>query len=226
MALRISDKVQCSLDFAVIDEVDSILIDEARTPLIISGPSNESPEYYIKLKKIIPSLKKQLREGTEEEPLLENEIGDYFVDEKNRSVDLTDRGYEKIESFLENEAIISDSESLYSANNLKIMRYVQATLRANFLFKRDVHYLVRDGEILLIDEHTGRTMPGRRISEGVHQAIEAKENVNVQRESQTLASTTFQNFFRLFETLSGMTGTADTEAVSYTHLTLPTSDLV
>jgi preprotein translocase subunit SecA len=218
MALRISDKVQCSLDFAVIDEVDSILIDEARTPLIISGPSNESPEYYIKLKKIIPSLKKQLREGTEEEPLLENEIGDYFVDEKNRSVDLTDRGYEKIESFLENEAIISDSESLYSASNLKIMRYVQATLRANFLFKRDVHYLVRDGEILLIDEHTGRTMPGRRISEGVHQAIEAKENVNVQRESQTLASTTFQNFFRLFETLSGMTGTADTEAREFQEI--------
>jgi preprotein translocase subunit SecA len=218
MALRAEDKVQCSLDFAIVDEVDSILIDEARTPLIISGPSSESPEYYEKIKKIIPTLKRQSREETEEDPLDEKEKGDYLIDEKMRSVDLTDDGYIKVEKYLEQIGMLDEDESLYSATNLKIMRYVQATLKANYLFNKNVHYLVRNNEVLLIDEHTGRTMPGRRISEGVHQALEAKENVTVQRESQTLASTTFQNFFRLFETLSGMTGTADTEAREFSEI--------
>ncbi|GIR06564.1 MAG: hypothetical protein CM15mP17_05200 [Gammaproteobacteria bacterium] len=218
MALRAEDKVQCSLDFAIVDEVDSILIDEARTPLIISGPSSESPEYYEKIKKIIPTLKRQSREETEEEPLDENEKGDYLIDEKMRSVDLTDDGYIKVEKYLEQIGMLNEDENLYSAANLKIMRYVQATLKANYLFNKNVHYLVRNNEVLLIDEHTGRTMPGRRISEGVHQALEAKENVTVQRESQTLASTTFQNFFRLFKTLSGMTGTADTEAREFSEI--------
>jgi len=218
MALRAEDKVQCSLDFAIVDEVDSILIDEARTPLIISGPSSESPEYYERIKKIIPTLKRQFREETEEEPLDDDEKGDYLIDEKMRSVDLTDDGYIKVEKYLEQIGMLNEDENLYSATNLKIMRYVQATLKANYLFNKNVHYLVRNNEVLLIDEHTGRTMPGRRISEGVHQALEAKENVTVQRESQTLASTTFQNFFRLFKTLSGMTGTADTEAREFSEI--------
>ena len=218
MALLAEDKVQCSLDFAIVDEVDSILIDEARTPLIISGPSSESPEYYERIKKIIPTLKRQFREETEEEPLDDDEKGDYLIDEKMRSVDLTDDGYIKVEKYLEQIGMLNENENLYSATNLKIMRYVQATLKANYLFNKNVHYLVRSNEVLLIDEHTGRTMPGRRISEGVHQALEAKENVTVQRESQTLASTTFQNFFRLFKTLSGMTGTADTEAREFSEI--------
>ena len=218
MALRAEDRVQCSLDFAIIDEVDSILIDEARTPLIISGPSNESSEIYSHIKSIVPKLKRQLREETEEEPLEESEIGHYIIDEKNRNIDLTDEGYMLVESLLEDMDILSSSGNLYSVSNIKIMRFVQATLRANFLFNRDVHYLVRNGEVVLIDEHTGRSMPGRRISEGVHQALECKENVTIQRESQTLASTTFQNFFRLFDTLSGMTGTADTEALEFNQI--------
>ena len=218
MALRAEDRVQCSLDFAIVDEVDSILIDEARTPLIISGPSNESSEIYSHIKSIIPKLKRQLREETEEEPLEESEIGHYIIDEKNRNIDLTDEGYMLVESLLEDMDILSSSGNLYSVSNIKIMRFVQATLRANFLYNKDVQYLVRNGEVVLIDEHTGRSMPGRRISEGVHQALECKENVTIQRESQTLASTTFQNFFRLFDTLSGMTGTADTEALEFNQI--------
>ena len=218
MALRSEDKLQCSLDFAIVDEVDSILIDEARTPLIISGPSSDNPEYYKDLKEIIPSLKRQLREETEEEPLTDEEKGDYLIDEKMRSVELTDEGYEKTEEFLIHKGILQENENLYTSSNLRIMRYVHATLKANYLFKKDIHYIVRNGEVLLVDEHTGRTMPGRRISEGVHQALEAKENVQVQRESQTLAATTFQNFFRLFKKLSGMTGTADTEAREFKEI--------
>jgi preprotein translocase subunit SecA len=218
MALSSESRVQCSLDFAVIDEVDSILIDEARTPLIISGPSSESSEMYKQIKKFIPNLVMQLREGSEEEPLKDHEKGHYLIDEKNRSVELTDDGYILVEELLERAGVIGSSEGLYSISNLKIMKFVQATLRANFLFKKNIHYLVRNNEVLLIDEHTGRTMPGRRMSEGVHQALECKENVSIQRESQTLASTTFQNFFRLFDTLSGMTGTADTEAVEFKQI--------
>ena len=218
MALRAEDKVQCSLDFAIVDEVDSILIDEARTPLIISGPTNESAEYYVQIKKVIPRLKPQLREGTEEEPLLEEEIGHYMIDEKNRSVELTDAGYIEVENYLEDLGLLQSEDSLYSVSNIKIMRYVNATLKAAYLFKKNVHYLVRDQEVLLIDEHTGRTMSGRRMSDGIHQALECKESVQIQRESQTLASTTYQNFFRLFSQLSGMTGTADTEAAEFAEI--------
>ncbi|MDA7830099.1 preprotein translocase subunit SecA [Gammaproteobacteria bacterium] len=218
MAHSIEERVQCSLDFAIVDEVDSILIDEARTPLIISGPSSESSEMYKQIKKFIPKLILQEKEGTDEEPLEESEKGHYLIDEKNRSVELTDDGYVLVEGLLEDAEIIGASDGLYSVSNLKIMKFVQATLRANFLFKKNVHYLVRDNEVLLIDEHTGRTMPGRRMSEGVHQALECKENVSIQRESQTLASTTFQNFFRLFSNLSGMTGTADTEALEFNQI--------
>ena len=218
MAHSIEERVQCSLDFAIVDEVDSILIDEARTPLIISGPSSESSEMYKQIKKFIPKLILQEKEGTDEEPLEESEKGHYLIDEKNRSVELTDDGYVLVEGLLEDAEIIGASDGLYSVSNLKIMKFVQATLRANFLFKKNVHYLVRDNEVLLIDEHTGRTMPGRRMSEGVHQALECKENMPIQRESQTLASTTFQNFFRLFSNLSGMTGTADTEALEFNQI--------
>ncbi len=218
MALRAEDKVQCSLDFAIVDEVDSILIDEARTPLIISGPSNESADFYVQIKKIIPSLKKQLREGNEDDPLSDNEKGHYLIDEKNRTIELTDDGYIFVENHLEGLGLLQSEDSLYSVGNIKIMRYVNATLKAAFLFKKNIHYLVRDDEVLLIDEHTGRTMPGRRMSEGIHQALECKENTTIQRESQTLASTTYQNFFRLFKQLSGMTGTADTEAAEFAEI--------
>ena len=218
MAHSINERVQCSLDFAIVDEVDSILIDEARTPLIISGPSSESSELYRHIRKFIPKLIKQDREGTEEEPLEDSEKGHYLIDEKNRSVELTDDGYVLVERLLEDSGVLDNSDGLYSVSNLKVMKFVQATLRANFLFQKNIHYLVRNNEVLLIDEHTGRTMPGRRMSEGVHQALECKENVPIQRESQTLASTTFQNFFRLFSNLSGMTGTADTEALEFNQI--------
>jgi len=218
MAHSVEQRVQCSLDYAIVDEVDSILIDEARTPLIISGPSAESSEMYKQIKKFIPKLVLQKREGTDEEPLLDEERGHYLIDEKNRSVELTDDGYLLVENLLEEANMLVSSEGLYSRSNLKIMKFVQATLRAQYLFKKNIDYLVRDNQVLLIDEHTGRTMPGRRMSEGVHQALECKENVPIQRESQTLASTTFQNFFRLFKKLSGMTGTADTEAVEFSQI--------
>ena len=218
MAHSIEERVQCSLDYAIVDEVDSILIDEARTPLIISGPSSESSEMYKQIKKFIPKLIQQTREETEEDPLLEHERGHYLINEKNRSIELTDDGYILVEELLEDTGLIGPSDGLYSISNLKIMKFVNATLRANFLFHKNVHYLVRNNEVLLIDEHTGRTMTGRRMSEGVHQALECKENVPIQRESQTLASTTFQNFFRLFTNLSGMTGTADTEALEFQQI--------
>src|SRR6056300_213073 len=218
MAFKTEHRVQRELNFAIVDEVDSILIDEARTPLIISGPSDESADYYVQIKKIIPNLKEQLREGTEDEPLLDEEKGHYIIDEKNRSIELTDDGYMIVERHLEELGLLQSEDSLYSVSNLKIMRYVNATLKAAFLFKKNVHYLVRGQEVLLIDEHTGRTMPGRRMSEGIHQALECKENTPIQRESQTLASTTYQNFFRLFNQLSGMTGTADTEAAEFAEI--------
>ena len=218
MARSIEERVMCSLDFAIVDEVDSILIDEARTPLIISGPTAESSDYYRQIRKFIPHLKKQDREGTEDEPLLDDERGHYLIDEKNRSIELTDDGYILVEKLLDEANMLGESSGLYTSSNLKIMKFVQATLRANFLFQKNVHYLVRNNEVLLIDEHTGRTMPGRRMSDGVHQALECKENVPIQRESQTLASTTFQNFFRLFKNLSGMTGTADTEAIEFKQI--------
>jgi preprotein translocase subunit SecA len=160
----------------------------------------------------------QLREGTEEDPLLEDEVGHYMIDEKTRSVELTDEGYIEVEKYLEDLGLLQSEDSLYSVSNIKIMRYVNATLKAAYLFKKNVHYLVRGQEVLLVDEHTGRTMPGRRMSEGIHQALECKENVPIQKESQTLASTTYQNFFRLFSQLSGMTGTADTEAAEFAEI--------
>jgi preprotein translocase subunit SecA len=218
MAHSVEQRVQCSLDFAIIDEVDSILIDEARTPLIISGPSSESSEMYKQIRKFIPKLIRQTREETEEDPLMDHEKGHYIINEKNNTIELTDDGYILVEDLLQDSGLIGDSSGLYSISNLKIMKFVQATLRANFLFNKNIHYLVRNNEVLLIDEHTGRTMPGRRMSEGVHQALECKENVPIQRESQTLASTTFQNFFRLFSQLSGMTGTADTEALEFQQI--------
>ncbi|MBA6412952.1 preprotein translocase subunit SecA [Parahaliea sp. F7430] len=208
MAFSMDDKVQGDLSFAIVDEVDSILIDEARTPLIISGASEDSSELYRHINKLVPLLKKD----SEEEP------GHYTVDEKQRQVELTEEGHEFIEEILTREKLLDEGDSLYAATNLGLLGHVYSGLRAHVLFHRDVEYMVQDNEVILIDEHTGRTMPGRRLSEGLHQAIEAKEGVSIQSESQTLASTTFQNFFRLYEKLSGMTGTADTEAFEFRQI--------
>ena len=207
MVFSIEEKVQRNLHFAVIDEVDSILIDEARTPLIISGPAEDSSELYQSINKLIPSLEQQIGEGEEVET-----PGDYTVDEKAKQIHFTEDGHEKIEGLLTDASILDADASLYDAANISLMHHVSAALRAHVLFQRDVDYIVQDNEIVIVDEFTGRTMPGRRWSEGLHQAVEAKENVKIQNENQTLASITFQNFFRLYDKLSGMTGTADTEA--------------
>ena len=207
MVFSIEEKVQRNLHFAVIDEVDSILIDEARTPLIISGPAEDSSELYQSINKLIPSLEQQIGEGEEVET-----PGDYTVDEKAKQIHFTEDGHEKIEGLLTDAGILDADASLYDAANIGLMHHVSAALRAHVLFQRDVDYIVQDNEIVIVDEFTGRTMPGRRWSEGLHQAVEAKENVKIQNENQTLASITFQNFFRLYDKLSGMTGTADTEA--------------
>jgi len=208
MAFTLEDRQQSALNFAIVDEVDSILIDEARTPLIISGSSDDSSELYRRINKLIPSL----QPDSEEEP------GHFTVDEKQRQVELTELGHEFIEELLIREKLLEEGESLYAATNLNLLHHVHSGLRARLLFNRDVEYIVKDGQVVLIDEHTGRSMPGRRLSEGLHQAIEAKEGVQIQNESQTLASTTFQNFFRLYDTLSGMTGTADTEAFEFRQI--------
>ncbi|WP_341936378.1 preprotein translocase subunit SecA [Marinimicrobium sp. C2-29] len=209
MALSLKDKVQQPLNFAVVDEVDSILIDEARTPLVISGAAENSSELYQRMHKLIQNL----------DPVKEEEgEGDYTLDEKSRQVELTEQGHQKVEDLLEQSGMLPEGESLYAANNLNLLHHVNSALRARALFNRDVEYIVQDGQVILIDEHTGRTMPGRRLSEGLHQAIEAKEGVTIQSESQTLASTTFQNYFRLYPTLSGMTGTADTEAFEFREI--------
>lgn len=207
MAFRIEEKVQRGLNFAVIDEVDSILIDEARTPLIISGPAEDSSELYQQINTLIPRLEKQ--EGEEEEV---TKPGDYTVDEKNKQVHFTEAGHEKIEQLLTEAGMLDENASLYDAANIGLMHHVTAALRAHVLFQRDVDYMVQDNQIVIVDEFTGRSMPGRRWSEGLHQAVEAKEGVKIQNENQTLASITFQNYFRLYNKLSGMTGTADTEA--------------
>lgn len=207
MAFRIEEKVQRNLNFAVIDEVDSILIDEARTPLIISGPAEDSSELYQSINTLIPNLSKQ--EEEEEEVKVP---GDYTVDEKNKQVHFTEAGHEKIESMLTEAGLLAENASLYDAANIGLMHHVTAALRAHVLFQRDVDYMVQDNQIVIVDEFTGRSMPGRRWSEGLHQAVEAKEGVKIQNENQTLASITFQNYFRLYNKLSGMTGTADTEA--------------
>jgi len=208
MAFSMADKAQGNLSFAVVDEVDSILIDEARTPLIISGAAEDSSELYRTINKLIPKLS----------PELEGQEGDYTVDEKQRQIELTEAGHEKIEEMLMTAKLLAEDDSLYAATNLGLLHHVHSGLRAHVLFQRDVEYIVQDGQVVLIDEHTGRTMPGRRLSEGLHQAIEAKEGVNIQSESQTLASTTFQNYFRLYDKLAGMTGTADTEAFEFRQI--------
>ncbi len=216
MALRKEDRMQRSLSFAVIDEVDSILIDEARTPLIISGATEDSSELYRTMNKIIPLLVEQppLPEGEEEVEV----TGHYTLDEKVRSIELTEPGHELVEDWLLKNGLLKENESLYSAGNLSLLHHVHSALKAHKLFNRDVEYILQDDQVVLIDEHTGRTMSGRRLSEGLHQALEAKEGVSIQSESQTLASTTFQNFFRMYEKLSGMTGTADTEAFEFKQI--------
>ena len=208
MALRQDDKSQRGLSFAIVDEVDSILIDEARTPLVISGAAQDSSSLY----RSVNALTLKLAAGTEEEP------GDFVVDEKTRSVELTEEGFQKVEDILIGEGLLTADESLYQAANLGLLHHVHSALRAQNLFQRDIEYIVQDNQAVLIDEHTGRTMPGRRLSEGLHQAIEAKEGLDIQQESQTLASTTFQNYFRLYDKLAGMTGTADTEAFEFQQI--------
>ena len=210
MAFSKADKMQGQLTFAIVDEVDSILIDEARTPLIISGAAEDSSELYRKINKFIPKLSPRSSEEAED--------GDFVIDEKQRTVELTEDGHERIETMLIDEDLLASDDSLYASTNLGLLHHVNAALRAHNLFNRNVEYIVQNGQVVLIDEHTGRTMPGRRLSEGLHQAIEAKENVNIQAESQTMASTTFQNYFRLYDKLSGMTGTADTEAFEFRQI--------
>lgn len=212
MAFRSEDRVQRDRFFAVVDEVDSILIDEARTPLIISGPAEDSSELYTRINLLIPHLKKQDKEDSEEY----RGDGHYTVDEKSKQVYLTETGQEYVEELLVKNGLMEEGDTLYSPANISMLHHVNAALRAHVLFERNVDYIVTDeGEVVIVDEHTGRTMPGRRWSEGLHQAVEAKEGVKIQNENQTLASITFQNYFRLYEKLSGMTGTADTEAFEF-----------
>ena len=214
MAFSPQERVQRPLHYALIDEVDSILIDEARTPLIISGAAEDSSELYVKVDKLIPNLVKQDKEDSEEY----TGTGDFSVDEKAKQVNLTERGQEKIEQLLIKTGLLDEGDSLYSAANISLLHHVHAALRAHNLFEKDVDYVVQDGEVIIVDEHTGRTMPGRRWSEGLHQAVEAKEGAKIQNENQTLASITFQNYFRIYEKLAGMTGTADTEAFEFQHI--------
>ncbi|HGM5286471.1 preprotein translocase subunit SecA [Serratia liquefaciens] len=214
MAFSPEERVQRKLHYALVDEVDSILIDEARTPLIISGPAEDSSEMYIKVNKLIPKL---IRQEKEDSDSFQGE-GHFSVDEKARQVHLTERGLILIEEMLMEAGIMDEGESLYSPTNIMLMHHVTAALRAHVLFTRDVDYIVKDGEVIIVDEHTGRTMHGRRWSDGLHQAVEAKEGVEIQNENQTLASITFQNYFRLYEKLAGMTGTADTEAFEFSSI--------
>ena len=206
MALGKEDRFQRGLNFAIVDEVDSILIDEARTPLIISGPADESPELYVKVNRIVPKLVKQESEQGD---------GDYWVDEKGKQAHLSEQGMEHAEELLREAGIIGEDDGLYSGNNLAVVHHLMAALRAHAIYQRDVDYIVRDGEVIIVDEFTGRTLAGRRWSDGLHQAVEAKEGVPIQRENQTLASITFQNYFRMYGKLGGMTGTADTEAYEF-----------
>ncbi len=205
MVFSLPEKKQRGLNYAIIDEVDSILIDEARTPLIISGQSEDSSQLYAAINNIPPKLRAQ-----KEEKVADG--GHFWIDEKQRSVEMTEVGFETVEQELIAMGLLAEGESLYSASNLSLVHHVTAAIRAHFLYHRDVHYIIHDGEVIIVDEHTGRTMPGRRWSEGLHQAVEAKEGLEIQPENQTLATTTFQNYFRLYKKLSGMTGTADTEA--------------
>jgi preprotein translocase subunit SecA len=209
LAFRLEDRAQRALSYAIVDEVDSILIDEARTPLIISGPAEESTELYVKINRLPPRLKRQETEEGE---------GDYWADEKSRQVHLSDSGHERAEELIVEAGLLEPDQSLYDAANIRLMHHLNAALRAHALYHRDVEYIVRNGEVIIVDEFTGRTMQGRRWSDGLHQAIEAKEGVRVREENQTVASITFQNFFRMYSKLAGMTGTADTEAFEFQQI--------
>ena len=206
LAFRIEDRMQRELAFAVVDEVDSILIDEARTPLIISGPAEESTELYLKINELVPRLAKQAEEEG---------AGDYWADEKSKQVHLSDEGHEHVEAMFLEAGLLQEGQSLYDPSNIRLMHHLNAALRAHALYRKDVEYIVRGGEVIIVDEFTGRTMPGRRWSDGLHQSVEAKEGVRVREENQTVASITFQNYFRMYGKLSGMTGTADTEAFEF-----------
>jgi len=206
MAVQKEQRYQRGLHYAIVDEVDSILIDEARTPLIISGPSEESPQLYVKINRIVPRLSRQEKEDA---------AGDFWADEKQKQVHLSEEGMEHAEELLRAEGVIGADEGLYDARHLVVVHHLNAALRAHALYQRDVDYIVRDGEVIIVDEFTGRTLPGRRWSDGLHQAVEAKEGVPIQRENQTLATITFQNYFRMYKKLAGMTGTADTEAYEF-----------
>ena len=209
LAFRLEDRVQRSLSFAVVDEVDSILIDEARTPLIISGPAEESTELYLRINELVPRLTRQKEEDGP---------GDFSLEEKTKQVHITEAGHEHVEQLMLQAGLLKEGESLYDPANIRLMHHLNAALRAHALYKRDVEYIVRGGEVIIVDEFTGRTMPGRRWSDGLHQAVEAKEGVRVREENQTVASITFQNYFRLYKKLSGMTGTADTEAPEFMQI--------
>ncbi len=209
LAFSLEERVQRNLAYSIVDEVDSILIDEARTPLIISGPAEESTELYLRINQLVPRL---TRQEVEDGP------GDYSVEEKNKQVHLTEEGHEHVEAMMVQAGLLQEGESLYDAANIRLMHHLNAALRAHVLYKRDVEYIVRGGEVIIVDEFTGRTMPGRRWSDGLHQAVEAKEGVQVREENQTVASITFQNYFRLYKKLSGMTGTADTEAPEFLQI--------
>ena len=209
MAFSLEDRMQRELNYAVIDEVDSILIDEARTPLIISGAAEDSSEMYRLINRLVPALSPWNEE---------TEVGDFIIDEKQRSLELTEQGHQLVEELLGKEGVLKEGASLYASANLNLLHHVQSALRAHHMFNKDVDYIVSEGQVVIVDEHTGRTMLGRRWGEGLHQAIEAKEGLQIQAESQTLASTTFQNYFRLYAKLSGMTGTADTEAFEFNHI--------
>jgi preprotein translocase subunit SecA len=209
LAFRLEDRAQRGLNFAIVDEVDSILIDEARTPLIISGPAEESTELYQKINQLVPRFTRQESEESE---------GDYWADEKSRQVHLSETGFEKAEELMLEAGLLKEGESLYDASSIRLMHHLNAAMRAHALYRKDVEYIVRNGEVIIVDEFTGRTMPGRRWSDGLHQAIEAKEQVKIREENQTIASITFQNFFRLYSKLSGMTGTADTEAFEFQQI--------
>jgi len=209
MVFTKDQRVQRELVYAVVDEVDSILIDEARTPLIISGPTDDRSDLYVKVNALIPKLQRQPEEEGD---------GDFWVDEKSRQVHLTEAGHDTVEGLMSDAGLLAEGDSLYSVGNIGLMHHLNAALRAHALFQRDVDYVVKDGQVVIVDEFTGRTMPGRRWSEGLHQAVEAKEAVQIQMENQTLASITYQNYFRLFEKLAGMTGTADTEAYEFQQI--------
>ena len=214
MAFSLEEKVQRGLHYAIVDEVDSILIDEARTPLIISGAVDENTELY----RVIDRLAVHLVQGEVSEDTDAPVDGDFILDEKHKQVEITENGHHKVEGLMREQGLLGEEDSLYAAQNLNLLQHMHSALRARHLYHRDVDYIVSEGQVVIVDEHTGRTMPGRRWSEGLHQAVEAKEGVTVQRESQTLASTTFQNYFRLYEKLAGMTGTADTEAFEFRQI--------